>query len=236
MNLSLRRSTGAALVAGAVLVNVPYAVLVSTFDYPDVLRLPASEILARFHAAGPSLIGWWAAFLWFAAPLLFALPNLPSAMFGERASAVTRFATVVGVLGLAVQMVGLARWVFVVPRLASLYVDPAASESTRAAVIVAFEAVHAYGGVALGEHLGQALTIAWMVGIAFELLRTRRSVPLAMWGFGAAAIYAAAQGELFATVIPDAPQWGPAGLFGSLAWLVFLMGLGALLLRDTRQG
>lgn len=230
--MNLRPSVGAALVAGAVLVNVPYAVLVATFDYPDILRKPSIEVLTRFHDAGPALIGWWTAFAWVGAPLLFALPNLPQALFGDRVSALTRAATTLGVVGLVVQMVGLLRWVFVVPGLARTVSDPTVPEATRAAAVVAFETLHAYGGVALGEHLGQAMTVGWMLGLSIEGIRTRSMVGIGLWGVGAAALYALAQGELFATVVGGFPQWGPAGLVGSLAWLVFLLLLGVHLLRN----
>jgi len=239
LDSSLRRSVGAALVIGALLVNVPYTLLVVTFDYPDVLRAPAMEVLTRFQAGGPRLIAVWAAFAWVGAPLLHALPNLPRALSGAQPSALATTATTLGVVGLVVQIVGLLRWVFVVPVLALLVTDPATPEATRTAALVAFQVVHAYGGVALGEHLGQALTITWTAALSVELLRTG-AAPRWIGGLGlaAAALYALAQGELVGTVVPGFPQWGAAGLVGSLAWLAFLIALGANLLRapgpDTR--
>lgn len=51
--MNLRRWTGALLITGALLVNLPYSLLIMNFDYPDILRQPAGEILSRFAAGGP---------------------------------------------------------------------------------------------------------------------------------------------------------------------------------------
>ena len=61
---TVRRLTGVLFIAGAILVNIPYALLISTFDYPEILRQPAEVILVRFEAAGPGLIALWLAFAW----------------------------------------------------------------------------------------------------------------------------------------------------------------------------
>ena len=37
--------TGLFFIVGAVLVNIPYTLLIMNFDYPDILRLPVDEIL-----------------------------------------------------------------------------------------------------------------------------------------------------------------------------------------------
>jgi hypothetical protein len=224
----MSRSVSVSLIAGALLLQVPYVALIATFDYPDVLRQDPGVILAQFQAGGPTLIGMWLGFAWAGAPLLYGLSALPPVLW-DRPSPWVTAATWLGMASLVVQIVGLLRWVFVVPVLAGLYTDPASSEMTREVARVGFQVVHAYGGVALGEHLGQLWTIAWMVGVSAALWSgsaVRRA--LAGFGFVGAAVYALAQGELFATVIPNFPQWGPAGLVGSLAWLAFLVALGVM--------
>ena len=64
-----------------------------------------------------------------------------------------------GVLCGVLQSIALMRWVFVIPILANLYVDPTANEATRAAAVVAYQVVHQYGGVAIGEQMGQTLLV-----------------------------------------------------------------------------
>ena len=229
-----RRAVGVSLVVAALAVNVPYSALIATFDYPDVLRAPPGEVLTRFHAGGPALIGLWLAFAWVGAPLLYAIPNLTAVAFHARDSTRLKTATMLGIAGLFAQIVGLSRWVFVVPGIARAYV--AADEASRPALIAVFEAVHAFGGVLIGEHVGQAFTVGWMALVGLEIVQTR-ALPRWIGGLGlvAAAVYGLAQAELLATVIPGFPQWEPAGLVGSLLWLGFLLALGIALLRPQAE-
>ena len=158
----VRRLVGLSFILGAILINVPYFILIASFDYPDILREPTEVILTRFQAGGSSLILTWLAFAWVGLPLLFAIGMLPRVL--ARADIpYLGIATAIGIAGMIVQMVGLLRWVFVVPVLAQMYVDPSSTESIRAAVTVVFQAVHQYGGVVMGEHLGYAFTGAWSV-------------------------------------------------------------------------
>ena len=229
--MGYRRLTGLAFILGAVLINIPYTLLITSFDYPDILRAPTEEVLTRFQAGGTPLIFTWLAFAWVGLPLLFGVTMLPRALAADE-SPLLRTATTLGVVGMVVQIVGLLRWVFVVPVLAQQYADPASGEATRAAVLVAFAAVHQYGGVVIGEHLGYAFSTMWMALTSVALLRAGR---FPRWfgalGIVAAGLYSLAHAELFATVIPGFPVWAEAGLVGSLLWLGWMALLGVFLLR-----
>jgi hypothetical protein len=231
-----RKVTGALLILGAVLVNIPYMLLIATFDYPDILRAPTGDILTRFAAGGSRLIWTWLAFAWSGLPLLLGILLLPHALADGtstgRGRLMGKVALFFGAVGGAAQMIGLLRWPFVVPVLARLYTDPQSTLATREAAGAVFQAVHQYGGVVLGEHIGQTFTILWMILLSLSLLSDRRFprwLPLA--GFGAAGVYALAQGELLATAMPGFPVWGGAGLVGSLLWLGWLIALGVVLMR-----
>lgn len=215
---------GNLLILGVVLVMIPYTTLTILFDYPDILRQHPGDVLTRFHAGGPTLIAvWW----------LFAVGGLPLmqayVLIGQKLEpqdSAVRWATTLGVISAITQIVGLLRWTFVVPVLATQYVN-APDMATRQAAVVVFSAIHQYGGVVLGEHLGQLLTIAYTVLISRAFARLRLFPNWVNYlGYGASAIYLLAQGELFATVIPDFPNWGLAGLLGSTGWLVWLVVIG----------
>jgi hypothetical protein len=80
-------------------------------------------------------------------------------------------ATTIGVLAGLVQMLGLLRWVYLVPSLARAHADPQASPTQREATAAIFRAFHQYLGVGVGEHLGYLLTGLWSIltGIAIVL-------------------------------------------------------------------
>jgi hypothetical protein len=168
-----REAMSATTVAGLLLLVVPlafnaaFALLAARFDYPDILRRPTTEVLARFRAGGTQLVlTWWAFAL--TAVLMVPLVVLLSRAIDDADPTLLAVATVTGVLAALVQFLGLVRWPFLVPYLARTDADPATSAAGREAVEVVFQAFNRYLGVAVGEHLGYGLTGAWttLTGIA----------------------------------------------------------------------
>jgi hypothetical protein len=202
------------------------------FEYPDILREPTGYILTKFQEGGTGLIFTWFAFAWVGIPLLFAIVMLQKILERENTPYLW-FGTVSGIIGGVAQMVGLLRWTFVVPVLAKTYTAPSASEIAKESVVIIFQAVHQYGGVVLGEHIGQAFSIFWMFIISLAIFKLNIFKRwLAWFGFLASGVYLLAQTELFATVIPDFPVVPEAGLIGSLLWLIWMIVLGVFLMRS----
>ncbi|HNB86271.1 MAG TPA: DUF4386 domain-containing protein [Anaerolineales bacterium] len=230
---TFRKLAGIFFIVGAILVNIPYTLLIINFDYPDILRLPAAEILTRFQAGGSALIYTWLAFAWVGLPMLLGAIMLKRILADENAPFLET-ATTLGVIGFIVQVVGLLRWVFVVPVLARLFTDPTTDPVTKAALPLVFSAVHQYGGVILGEHLGQFLIILWMSMLSGILYKSKRfSKWVAYLGWIASAVYILAQTELLATAIPSFPVIGWAGLYGSLLWLLWMIVVGVYLVKES---
>jgi hypothetical protein len=226
-----RQLTGLFFISGAVLVNIPYTLLIMNFDYPDILRAPVAQILTQFHVGGDALVYAWLAFAWIGLPMLLGAIMLKRILEGEN-SPFLDTATILGVIGFIVQLIGLLRWVFVVPVLARLFTDPTTDSVTKASISAVFIAVHQYGGAILGEHLGQFLTILWMSMISGIIYKSKMFSKWVAWlGWFASAIYLLAQTELLATAIPDFPVIGWAGLYGSLLWLAWMIVVGVYLVR-----
>ncbi|RPH36538.1 DUF4386 domain-containing protein, partial [bacterium] len=113
--------TGIFFIVIPILINIPYGLLIANFQYPDILRQSAGEILIKFHEGGPGLILTWWAFALAGVPLIYSTIGLHSLLDREDTPYLT-VGTACGVLALVAQLVGLLRWVFVVPVLASSYV------------------------------------------------------------------------------------------------------------------
>jgi hypothetical protein len=162
-----------ASVAGTLLIivpigfNVAFSLLAARFDYPDVLRRPTSEVLARFRAGGSRLVLTWWAFALTAVAMVPLVVMLAHAMRDVN-PALLSITTTTGVLAALVQFLGLVRWPFLVPDLARVDAEPNASAVRREAVDVIFQAFNRYLGVAVGEHLGYLFTGAWttLAGVA----------------------------------------------------------------------
>jgi hypothetical protein len=220
----LRRATGGLFVAGAVAFAGAAMVLSSTFNWPDVLREPASVVLPAFAGGGTSLVWTWFAAAWTYAILAVAILLLPAAL-GRRDDLALRVATYAGATSVVLSLTGFLRWVFVVPPLARSYVTGDAA--TRAAVDAAWTAQHQYGGALLGEHLGQLLAIGWSVTLCVIIVRTR-VLPrwLGVTGLAVSALYLLNQGDILATAVPGFPVWDLAGPIGSTGWGIWVAALG----------
>ena len=206
----LRRTTGGLFVAGALAFAGAATVLSSTFDWPDILREPASVVLPAFvgrrDEPGLDLVRH---------RLDVRDPARPDpaapAVLGRQRDPVLRVATFAGATSVVLSLIGFLRWVFVVPPLADSYVSGDAV--TRAAVDAAWTAQHQFGGALLGEHLGQLLAVAWSVAVSVTILRTR-VLPrwLGVAGLVVSALYLTNQGDILATAVPGFPVWDLGGL------------------------
>lgn len=227
------KTIGILLIVSAVALFIPYTMLTIMFEYPDILRQDAGIILTKFHQGGHSLIWTWFAFAVTGLPLIPAYSWIGQKF--ENKAPLVRMATTIGIIGLLVQMIGLLRWTFIIPVLADTFVT-ATDEATKAAAIVSFKTIHQFGGVILGEHLGQLFTIAWtvMMAVSFAKLKFMPKWVNAL-GIISAVIYLLAQAELFATVVKGFPVWEMAGFIGSTLWLVWLITVGIMFIKKRNQ-
>ena len=158
--MNVEVAAGISLVVAPLWFNATFALLGKRFDYPDILRRPATEILDRFHAGGSSLILLWWMFM------LSGLLLIPAVVLLGQAlgfTGIVPIAVTVGVLAGLVQMLGLLRWVYLVPSLARTNADPAVGSGERDATVAVFRAMHQFFGVGVGEHLGYLFTGLWSV-------------------------------------------------------------------------
>ena len=220
---------GILLIVGAVGVFIPYTILTIIFDYPDILRQDAGVILTKFQEGGPRLILVWFLFAILGLPLLFAYVSIGQKL--ENKLYFVRWATMLGIISAILQIIGLLRWTFVVPVLANDFVN-VTNDTTKETIKIVFKTIHQFGGVLLGEHLGQLFTVAWTIMIAAAFNKLHLFPKWIIWfGYISACIYLMAQAELFSTVIPNFPVWNLAGLIGSTMWLIWLIIVGIKFLK-----
>jgi len=231
-HLQTNQLTGLLFILGAIGVFIPYTLLTISFDYPDILRQDAGVILTKFHEGGNQLIFTWWLFAILGLPMLVAYKQLGNTL--ENKSASVRWLTTVGIIGLVTQMIGLLRWTFVVPMLANNYY--VGNDTTKEIAIAMFQLVHQYGGVVLGEHIGQLFTVIWTVFISFALVKQSVIAAWLGWfGYLSSAIYFIAQAEILETVIKGFPVWNVAGFLGSTFWLLWLILVGISLIKFSAK-
>ena len=139
--MNVRVTAGIFLILAPLWFNASFALLGKRFDYPNILRKPAAEILDRFHAGGSTLV------LLFWMFMLSGLLLIPVVvLFGQALgfTGIVPLAVVIGVLAGLVQMLGLLRWVYLVPLLARMNADARLASGQRESTLVVFRAMHQY--------------------------------------------------------------------------------------------
>ena len=216
--MTIQRLAGIAMIAIPVVFMAAFTGLQMTFEYPDILRLPAAEILERFQAGGGGLLAIWYVFM--AAALAFIPLAVLSALWLQpRHQTAAAFAATFGILAGLVQGLGLLRWVVLVPSLAANHAAAPANDAVNEAV---FEAFHLYAGAGIGEHFGYLFTALWTLSIVAALWSERR------WFAVIGAVLA------LGIVVGMAEPFGlpAAGAINAIAysvWAIWLLALGVML-------
>lgn len=162
------KTTALLFLGASVLMLASWTGLMAVFDYPEILRQAPGTVLSRFLAGGDVLRLLWTGMTLAALLLLFAAPMLHRILSGPR-TVFLATGTVFGVLSGLVQVIGLIRWVLVVPGIAEGWqAHPSAHEVWEAL----FTVVNQYGGVAVGETLGYLFTGVWLLFLGAAILRT----------------------------------------------------------------
>lgn len=231
-----RPVTGLSAIVLAIIFNVPFSVLAATYNYPDVLRGPAGEALDLFAAGGASLILTWHAFALSAlalAPMAIALSLTPARVAAKPALSIG--AAILGALAGVTQAMGLWRWVFVIPGLARAHADPNATPDAKLAAERTFEVLNQYGGVAIGEHLGQLLTALFVLLLACAQWSEKARIS-AVIGFATALAITAGTGEGLAIALGQSGEmFSLATIGGFLGLTLWLIATGIGLLRGSKS-
>jgi len=220
---------GAFLIVAPIWFNATFLLLAKRFQYPDILRRPADEILERFHAGGSSLIVVWWMFM------LSGLLLIPAGVLLGQAlgfTGIVPLAITVGVLAGLVQMLGLLRWVYLVPSLARLNADPALEDGQREANVAVFRAMNQYLGIGVGEHLGYLFTGIWSILIGIAIIG-RDLIPTWMGWVGVVVGAGVIIGSLEFLGPNEEQGWKLAGAaipILYIVWSLWLLALGVALI------
>jgi hypothetical protein len=206
------------LIALPVAFNAAFAALAAKFDYPDILRKPTSEVLARFREGGAGLVLLWWGFA-MTAVLLAPLAVLLAFALEGAEPALLALGVVTGVLAALVQFLGLVRWPFLVPYLARIDAERGSTAAGRQAVDVVFQSFNRFLGVAVGEHLGYLFTGVWSVLVGVAMIQADVPAWVGVVGVVAGALLALCSLEF---VGPFEPRgWALAGRLTPIAYILW---------------
>jgi len=228
----LRMLTGILLILTPVAFNVFFTWLSMIFEYPDILRKDAGDVLRTFDDGGSELVIVWYGFM-LTAVLFVPLAILVHKVLVRQDTPYLAIATAFGVVAGVVQFLGLVRWPFLMPYLADTYVDPTSSATARESAVVIFEAFNRYAGVAVGENLGYLFTALWTACVAMAMFGS--ALPFRRW-LGWLGLVSAA-GIVVGTLEPAGFE--PAAnivVVGYILWSIWLAVFGSFVLMTKSVG
>jgi len=223
MNASTpRRLAAASMSLAALLAIAGFTSLGSGFDYPSIHKSETTEILALYRQHQAAVTGWFLV-LTISAALL-----APAGIYLGRIAGGTlgRWIAVTGIAGATVQVIGLSRWVLLVPGISGDATDP----GRTADAYRRFELFHTWLGTILGETIGYALTATFTVLVAYALTRGLAPRWMTYLGYVSAALIATG------IVIPFGVEAaGLSNFVGYIAWCLWLIALAVALWRGARN-
>ena len=162
-----------------------FFILAPSINWPASLDEPPAIILPLILDQSGAVFAGYLSYL------IHALVLIPLAILLRDAlrldGAMGQAVIMLGVLAGFAKALGITRWLFLMPGLATAYTDPAASGATQDAIAVVYEAFNAYAG-GVGELLGVGFFAAiWTIVISVAALRQGWTL-IGYFGFGSAAL------------------------------------------------
>jgi hypothetical protein len=207
------------IVIEAMLAFAPLVILGPAIGWPASLRNPAAQQLSAIVAAPGALAWGYGVYLLYSlaiAPLAIVVAWWVTGLRGPMAATVVVF----GALSALTRVLGIVRWLTVMPVLAGAYAS--ADVPTRAMIEVTFTALNSWGG-GIGELLGVALFGGlWPLLAMIAAVRAKR-LPIWLAAFGI--VSALMQTALFAPALSlNAPASVAATVTVFVGWLIALAG------------
>lgn len=170
-NTRTARLTAALLLVEAALINVCFLVLQNVFEFPAILNKPAAHVLPLFYRNSSIIIPTYYAFT-LSSLLLIPLALLLHRVLTTKPSTFINITTTIGIVTAIFQTLGFIRWPFLVPYLATAYVNAQTSDIARQSIEVFYNAFNIYAGHTVGEHLGFLFNAVWGILLSIAILRS----------------------------------------------------------------
>ncbi len=231
---SLLLTAGLLVLAEVLLQLLAFNGLAAVFEFPDVLRLPAAEVIPRFLAQESTIVTCYYLFLWSSLlyiPLSYWLAHALDQDQG-RPSLASQLLIGTGIGTAILQVIGFVRWVFWMPYLAHQWQD---NPATRPMTESLYELMNRYAGQSIGEHLGFILMAVWTVVLGYILSHqtTKWGRALGFVGITLGLMIMVSTAENFGG--PKAPIYGLINLIANIGWSVWAVALGIYLMVHARR-
>lgn len=231
------RTLALLLILEAFAVTVPFFILQSVFEFPDILRQPADYALRLFVQHQSVIVPTYYLFLWsalLAVPLSLLLARFfaQSELASKGNAALVAFGTATALF----QAIGFSRWVFTIPMIAEQYFSPTATETSKQAAALLYDTLNRYLGMTVGEHLGfismgaWTIVLAWQVG-AVGIVSERLSRILAVSGYAIGVLTMLSSGEHFGG--NTAAFFAVMNIIANTLWIFWLLAIAVVVAKPS---
>jgi len=222
--LSSRKTTAVLLALEALLVTIPFFMLGSAFNFPDILREPAEKAFRLFNANKPTIVTGYYLFVLSSliyAPLSYYLVKTYRHVSSDH---LQRFFIGAGLATMIFQTIGFIRWIFFMPWLTEVYMSQPAQRDT---VSLLFETLNHYAGMSVGEHLGFIAMGSWMILLGCMLLQSKlHHAGMGYSGIAIGLLLIISTAEQFGGAA--APVFGLLNLIANITWTFWMLTLAVL--------
>jgi len=171
--IAIRRQAAIFLIIEFLLIFAPLIILGSAINWPASLDEPASVNLPLILEQYTAMMTGYSIYL------VYSLLFWPMAYLTGRAIVIDdtentlfRVASGFAALSALARALGIVRWLFAMPVLARLYINPTVSENSKESISMVYEMLNAYAG-GIGELLGVNLFASiWLALISLLLIRS----------------------------------------------------------------
>lgn len=168
-----RKVTAVVLFIFVCLIFIPLGVLGAAIDWPNNLSEDAVHNLPLLLEQQTS--AFWGYFIY----LIYSILFFPMAFMmgsvlanGNSDSLLWQIGNGFAALSAVTRSIGLSRWLFAMPTLARIYVDPNTSETSKEAIAISYEMLNGYGG-GIGEVLGVSIFASlWVTCASIMFLKS----------------------------------------------------------------
>jgi hypothetical protein len=229
---ALYRWAGAMLLAQFAIFMVAFLTLGSAIDWPASLDKPAGEVLPLIRDQRAAVaLGYTSYFIsaMLLIPIALLLRQIMRGAGDAPGGGLGGVAAGFGAIAGFAKLLGIGRWLFMMPALADSYA--VAGPSARQSLELIYAAFNNYAG-GVGENLGVALFGGlWTAGVAVAILRSG-ILPRWLGYFGAAAALTvlAPLAEVYGVGV------GPMLIVSGIIWQLWMIALGGTLLARARRG
>lgn len=151
-----------------VAVIVPVIILGKYFNFPEILREPATVVFEKFRENQYIIISGYYVFLISSLLYIPLSYSLAGVLYQSKSQTAKKALLGFGIATALFQSIGFVRWIFTMPYLTDFYFANTENERTATAL---YEILNRFAGMSIGEHLGFLAMGCWTISLGIVLVK-----------------------------------------------------------------